>query len=207
MRKLWAIFMLCLVPLGAMAQDETVVRSPVLVIDPDQVFERSKFGQTVLQQITRERQLFLEENAALIEALDAEEAELTEQRKTMDPAAFKVLADAFDRRAQDIRVARDAKQQDLDQQLDRARTGFINVAVPFINQMMNERRAAVVLRKDNVFASLNAIDITDQVIVMMDADFDARIAAQSQAAEDTAEDTLEAPVGTDAQTPETTGNE
>ncbi len=207
MRKLWAIFMLCLVPLGAMAQDETVVRSPVLVIDPDQVFERSKFGQTVLQQITRERQLFLEENAALIEALDAEEAELTEQRKTMDPAAFKVLADAFDRRAQDIRVARDAKQQDLDQQLDRARTGFINVAVPFINQMMNERRAAVVLRKDNVFASLNAIDITDQVIVMMDADFDARIAAQSQAAEDTAEETPEAPVGTDAQTPETTGNE
>lgn len=173
------------------AQELGTVISPILVIEQDRLFNESKFGQALQQEFTRQRQLFLEENARLIEALDAEEAELTEQRKTMAPEAFKILADEFDARTQDIRDARDAKQVELGRLFEQLRVNFINSLSPFLGVIMAERRAAVVLNDDQVFYRLNAIVITDDVIAIMDAEFDRRAAARENISKDETSNTGE----------------
>ena len=102
---------LCIFLLGctagqvAVSQTEPVVRSSILVVDPDRLFSETLLWASIQEDFETSRQAFFDENVKLIEALEIEEASLVEQRKTLPADEFKALADDFDTRAREIRAA------------------------------------------------------------------------------------------------------
>ena len=86
----------------------------------------------------------------------------------MDPDAFRILADAFDEKVQQIRRAQDSKARTLGQQTDKARIEFLNAAAPILETLMREAKASVILERASVFLSANATDITDLAIERID---------------------------------------
>lgn len=145
------------------------VRSPILTIDSERLYQDSAFGQRVLREIEAQTSALAEENRILEEKLEAEEQELTVQRQSMSPSEFRILADAFDTRVQAIRRERDAQSRQIAAQLEDNRDQFLVAAAPVLEMIMREANAAIIIERREVFISANAIDITETAIERIDA--------------------------------------
>lgn len=145
------------------------MQSPILTIDPERVFADSAFGQRTVEEFEARGAELAAENRRIEDDLEAEEQALTEQRPTMEPPAFRKLADAFDEKVQSTRRAQDAKTRDLNQAFEERRDVFLTAAAPVLEGLMREAGAAVIMEKRSVFLSSNAIDITGVAIDRLNA--------------------------------------
>lgn len=151
------------------AQQLGTLQSPILTIEAERLFNDSAFGQRIAQEREAESAVLSAENRRIEAELTTEEQDLTERRGTMEPEAFRVLADAFDEKVQEIRRTQDAKARALTQSREADRVAFLQAAAPVLEQLMREAGAAVLLERGSVFLSLNATDVTDTAIERVDA--------------------------------------
>lgn len=143
------------------------VISPVLTIDSERLFRESAFGERVTREIEAQSEQLAAENREIEAALEAEERDLTEKRAQMEPAKFRVLADAFDEKVQRTRAEQAAKNRTLNEVLDLERDRFLSAAAPVLEQLMRNSDAAVILERRRVFVSSSAIEVTDQAISLL----------------------------------------
>ncbi|WP_043765815.1 OmpH family outer membrane protein [Roseivivax isoporae] len=159
-------------PFAAGAQEGAqapVVRSAILTVETERLFAESAFGMRVEREIEEAGQALASENREIEAELTAEEQRLTEQRASMDPAAFRAAADAFDVRVQELRQQQDAKARALSQRTEQARRRFLSAVQPVLADIMREAGAAVILERRAVLVSLDATDITGLAIERIDA--------------------------------------
>lgn len=164
---------MCLCPLlvpapALQAQSLGVVQSPILTVESDRLFSDSAFGKRLAREFEAESAVLSAENRRIEAELTAEEKDLTERRPNMEPDAFRVLADAFDEKVNEIRRTQDAKARELTQKRDADRVVYLQSVAPILELMMRESGAAVILERSSVFISANVIDITDDAIRRID---------------------------------------
>lgn len=152
----------------SVAQTGGFQQSPILTVESDRLFAESAFGARVAAEIEAEQSVLLAENRKIEAELTTEEKRLTEMRKDMAPADFRAIADAFDQRVQEIRIAQDAKVRAIGELGDRERSTFISAAQPVLIEFMRETGAGIILERRSVFISVDAIDITDEAIGRLD---------------------------------------
>ncbi|VDS10095.1 Outer membrane protein (OmpH-like) [Paracoccus haematequi] len=143
--------------------------APILTVDQDVLFAASDWGRRTQRVLDEEGGKIEAENERLASQLSAEEATLTEQRGTMDPAEFRKLAEAFDTRATEVRRQRAQVVQDLNAWAEADRTAFYRAARPLMAEMMQERGAVAVLDRRTVFVSMDAIDMTQALVARLNA--------------------------------------
>lgn len=141
----------------------------VVTIDQERLLGETRFGKALSAAFDADTQALVAENRKIDAALEAEERDLTEKRKTMDTASFRVLADAFDKKANELRDAQEAKSRELTRRRDSDRAWFFQNIAPILGDYMIERGAVAILDKSAVVVSLGAIDITDGAIQRIDA--------------------------------------
>lgn len=142
--------------------------APVLTVDQERLFTNSAWGRRAQRELEENGRRIAEENERLADQLSAEEAQLTQQRATLDPAEFRKRAEAFDSRATTIRRERAQAVQDLNAGAEADRTAFYQAALPVMGELMQQRGAVAVLDRRTVFVSLDAIDITSDLIAELD---------------------------------------
>lgn len=172
----WRIWLLAAMislsqPVLAQEQPTQQFTSQVLVIDSTRLFQESVLGQQIAAKWVADANARSAENAELIAALSAEEDELTVRRATMTVEEFSVLAAEFDARVQDIRQARAATEDAVAEARAAERRAFYDQVRGITGRLMVERGGVVMLDRSSVFLSLGAIDVTDDVIVRIDAAF------------------------------------
>lgn len=165
--------MLCFCPLLSLApvleaQNLGIVQSPILTVESDRLFSDSAFGKRLARELEAESAVLAAENRKIEAKLTAEEKDLTERRPNMDPEAFRVLADAFDEKVNEIRRTQDAKARELNHKRDAERVVYLQSVAPVLEMMMRESGAAIILERSSVFISANVIDITDAAIRRID---------------------------------------
>lgn len=146
---------------------QTIV-SPVLTVDQEQLFSSSAWGQRVQAELDAAGQRLDQENDRLYKQLVAEEAELTELRKTLEAAEFRQRADAFDTRATQIRREFAQSVDKLNEDLQSERTAFFQFAGPIMGLVMQERGALVVLDRRTALVSVGGINVTAELIARID---------------------------------------
>lgn len=182
-RALLLLFVTCGLCVGApwaATAQEVEVASPVLTLDQERLFQGSGLSQRVSEEIDRLSQELAEENARIEAELVAEELALTEQRPTLDPDAFRDLADAFDQKVQALRAEQDAKLLRLQQLRDEEQQMFLRQITPVLTAIVRERGAVIVLDRRAVVLSADAIDITEEAIRRVNAALDARQEAPAE---------------------------
>ena len=172
-----ALVILVVALLGAaplFAQDQSnrapargTVISPILTIDSDRVFQESAFGLRVAQEIEVEGAKLAAENDLIAAELEAEEKALTERRPNLGADEFRVLADAFDKKVQQIRQEQAAKGRAFNELLESEREVFLKAAAPVLERLMRDAGAAVILDRRTVFVSASAVEITDDAIALL----------------------------------------
>lgn len=150
------------------AQSLAAEKSAVVTLDQERLLKETRFGMALAAAFDGETQALLAENRKIDADLEAEERDLTDRRKTTDPALFRQLADAFDKKANTLRDGQEAKSQALTHRRDADRVWFFQNIAPILGDYMVERGAVAILDKSAVIVSLGAIDITDGAIKRID---------------------------------------
>lgn len=156
-------------PAAVQAQQLGLVQSAILTVSADRLFAESSFGRRIAREIEADSAVLAAENRRIEAELGAEESDLTERRAGMEPSAFRILADAFDEKVQEIRRTQDAKARALGKRGEAAQVEFLNVARPVLEALMRDAGAGVILERSSVFLSANATDVTDLAIERIDA--------------------------------------
>lgn len=143
------------------AQDRVVVPSPILVVDVNDVYQNSDYGQRVELELDAEKRALIAENNRIEAELVAEERVLTQRRSSMDPEEFREAALAFDSKVVELRKSQDQRSADLNTKRDTLRSEFDIVLALVLQEIAIQRGALVVFSKDSVLVSANVIDVTN----------------------------------------------
>lgn len=163
---------------GPFASD--VVQSPILVIDFEKMFGQSAFGRRLNSEIETEGRTIAAENRQIEAELIEEERQLTDLRPTLAPEEFRRLANEFDAKVQRLRGEQDAKARALGTRTEEAQRRFLSVAQPVLEGLLRNAGAALILERRSVFVSVDAIDITDRAIALIDQQIGAGVQTAPQ---------------------------
>lgn len=143
---------------------------PILTLNQERLFASSAFGQRV--RLTQEANsvALAAENRQIEAALEDEEQKLTEDRATMEPEAFRALAEDFDIRVTAIRRAQADKRTALQRDSEAERARFFELAYPVLFELVQETGALAILNQTAVILSARQIDVTELAIARIDAE-------------------------------------
>jgi Skp family chaperone for outer membrane proteins len=173
----WALFLG--VGQGAMAQElatadftsgakTSAYRIPILTLSPEELYTRSKFGDTVKKRAEAFATQLAKENDSFEFALVQEEKDLTELRKTMSADLFASVAAAFDQKVERIRKDQEDKKRQLNQKVETNRKYFFDSILQVLAEIMKKYGADLIVDKSVVFVSFDRIDVTDEAITLID---------------------------------------
>lgn len=174
LRVILVVFVAALAPVltgagTAVAQDLGQVVSPILTLDRDQLFTGTAYGQRVNAELEAASAAMAAETREIEAALEEEEKALTEQRATLDTAAFRALADAFDEKVQALRAEREQAQTNLRGRIEQAQLDFFNRIGPILGAIVRARGAVLIVDRRAILLAAADVDITDEAIARIDA--------------------------------------
>jgi Skp family chaperone for outer membrane proteins len=141
---------------------------PLLILDQEELFLRSEFGQRIRADIARASAELSAENRQIEAELVAEEQALTEERATLPGAEFRVKARAFDEKVTAIRAEQDAKARAINRTTEEAQQAFFSRVAEVLLDIMRERGAVAILDQRVVLLSSEAVDITELAVTRID---------------------------------------
>jgi len=156
-------------PPVAQPAEQSLRPAPFLIVNQERLLTESRRGQALLAEQETARDQLRAEARAIDSAFEAEERELTEARATLDPEAFRALADDFDARVVTARRDQDARSAALAQEFDAGRRRFYSAIAPILVQLMERRGALAVLDGNSVLLAAQELDITEATIAEIDA--------------------------------------
>jgi Skp family chaperone for outer membrane proteins len=110
---------------------------------------------------------FEEDSKKEDELIIKEREKLIEQQSVMAPEAFEVKVADFEKKVQTYQIERQDKLRKLDQMVQTARATILDEVKPIINDYANELGITVILEKNAVVMSADDMDMTDQVIEIL----------------------------------------
>lgn len=155
-------------PPDAQALGPRAQQSAVLTLDWEKLYDNSLWGKRVQSEIQAASSALRKENDRIASQLEAEERKLTEERLTMPSDAFQKAADAFDKRATDIRQAQKAKADAIQRQLNQEHQTFVQTVVPLLDEVLRARGAVVVLDSRAIIRGLAQADVTQELGARVD---------------------------------------
>ncbi|MDP3339907.1 OmpH family outer membrane protein [Frigidibacter sp.] len=145
-----------------------VLQAPILTLNDEQLFDDSAWGARAEAEIEAAAAGLAAENRRIEAQLLAEEKSLTDRRASMDPAAFRAEADAFDERVTGIRRAQDLKARAVSRLREAERRAFFSAAVPVLSDVMRKHGAVAILDARVIFLADSQIDVTAEVVALAD---------------------------------------
>lgn len=143
-----------------------VLQAPILTLNEERLFDQSAWGARAEAEVEAAAAELAAENRRIEAQLLAEEKSLTERRGSMDPAAFRAEADAFDERVTGIRRAQDLKARAISRMREAERRAFFSAAVPVLSEVMRKHGAVAMLDARAIFLADTQIDVTDEVVAL-----------------------------------------
>ncbi|WP_208348383.1 OmpH family outer membrane protein [Pseudaestuariivita rosea] len=141
----------------------------ILVVDLDQLYNGTRYGQRLQQIIASERAALLSENRTKEREFETQELLLTQQRDAMLPEEFRELATQFDQNVRRVRREQDAKQAALLRQNELFRVRFNEQINPILTDVVTELGGAVLLNRSATITYATEVDITEIAIDRIDA--------------------------------------
>ena len=138
--------------------------SQLLVLDIRRALNESNAGQLILEKYKAAIIALNNEFNILQTQLIAEEQELRDLRSSMEVSEFVKLAESFDQKSTQAREEYRLRKQAIDDELNENTDRLARILSQYAGEVMEEKGATVVLMKNQVIVSSNAIDITSGVM-------------------------------------------
>lgn len=146
------------------AQDKEAAKATVLVVSRERVLRETEAGQA-LRAAERDRRVEFEASVDAVKALlEAEEAELAQQRGSLSRAEFDRRAKDFDRRVRNARRLSQRQAAELQRTFRLAREALVAELAPILIEILRLEGASLVLDTEQILIAAPSVDMTDKVI-------------------------------------------
>ncbi|MEO0623502.1 MAG: OmpH family outer membrane protein [Pseudomonadota bacterium] len=146
------------------AQDKEAAKASVLVVSRERVLRETEAGQA-LRAAERDRRVEFEASVDAVKALlEAEEAELAQQRGSLSRAEFDRRAKDFDRRVRNARRLSQRQAAELQRTFRLAREALVAELAPILIEILRSEGASLVLDTEQILIAAPSVDMTDKVI-------------------------------------------
>lgn len=160
---------LCLMAPGpARAQQNALPEAVVIIIDGGKITQLSLVGQDIALQIETLRGKIEADITTEQRQLQADGEELQGQFSVLPPAQFEPRRRAYDAKIQAFRRKVEEKQAVVQRALSLANNEIERSMRPILREIMNRRSANFVFDKAQIALSGPEIDVSDEVIEMLD---------------------------------------
>ena len=136
-------------------------------IDISAVLRASEAAEKVRRLLDGKRAEFKEEFAQKEAALVLKEQELQSKRDIMSQDAYRNEVQKFQNEVAEIQRQIQFRRQSLDNAFQQAQDKIRQLALKIVTEIANERRLDFVLNKDNVLVFRNKLDITQNVLEVL----------------------------------------
>jgi Skp family chaperone for outer membrane proteins len=143
--------------------------APFLLLNQERLLTGSRTGQALLGDEEAERDALRAEAREIDRRFEEEERRLTELRPTVDPEAFREIADEFDARVIEARREQEARSANLVFEFEQRRRQFFAEAAPILVTLLSRYGAHAILDESSVLLADQSLNITDLVIAEIDA--------------------------------------
>ena len=137
------------------------------IIDINKVLTESKAAIDATKQIEKIQKKSEEESKNEDDLIIKERERLIEQQSVMAPEAFEVKVADFEKKVQTYQIERQEKLRKLDQIVQIARARILEEVKPIINEFAKGVGITVILEKNAVVMSADEMDMTEQVIKIL----------------------------------------
>ena len=150
---------------AALAQAKPAV---IAVIDTRRLFSESLVSKDIRSQLTQIAQTFGAEENGVKEKLLKEKDELDKQRGLLVQEAYEQKYADLQQRAQKLNRQMDLHQKQLNLAQARANRDLQKVLTPIISDVADKKGVTVVLEKAQIVYQTTGLDITTEVIELLD---------------------------------------
>jgi Skp family chaperone for outer membrane proteins len=154
-------------PLGQPANQPAI--PGLRILDDEQLFRQSQFGQRVAQEVEAASRALESENERLLQELTAREAELTALRTEMSVEEFRAAATAFDIQAEAVRQSQAEKRQRLVQFEESERRRFFASTGTILQDLLDRLGGQVLIDARAVIIGPTGLDMTEDAVAAMDS--------------------------------------
>lgn len=189
-RRAFLVLAVALLGVGVLAPSWAVAQqtaaesvSQIVTIDRFRLFSETAYGRRVVAAVEVERARLAQETRAAEADLAQEEKLLTDQRGTLEPKDFRILADAFDKKVSALRAEGQAREEEFVSVLEREQSAFFERIGPILGELVRELGAVVIIDRRAVLLTARNIDITEMAIRRIDEELGDGVTDTSKPAE------------------------
>lgn len=164
-KSLFAIFAIAL----AVGITPAARAGDVLVVDIDTVYTTSLAGKSLLKQIRKKDEVIKKQVEAAQKELEKESNKLEGQKALLAPEALQAKTD-------ELRLKSISKNQELQQEVRKVKAAQANANAqilkalsPILKDIMEEKKAAIVVERRTILIGSEDRDITDEAVKRLNA--------------------------------------
>lgn len=165
--RLRALLLALLCAAAAPAAPAQPVSDPILVISRERVLTDSEPARALARAQKQLADAMQRRIDAVKDELSAEEQELADQRDTLPRDEFDARVRDFDTRVRRERRLTQRRAAALQNAFRRARQQLAEAMVPLLVAISRQRGARMVLDRDQILVAHPAVDVTEEVIELM----------------------------------------
>lgn len=140
---------------------------PVAVLDVSVILRDALAVKGIQEQINKYGTKFEEEIEKQRDEIRNANQELARQRTILSPDAFAEKRRQFEQRVVEVQQLVQQRQRELDTSRNDAMTKVNDAYIKIVSQIASDRKLAVILRKDQTAFSSRALDVTDEILSLL----------------------------------------
>lgn len=153
---------------AGVARAQDIPSAVIAVLDSQMVMRESLAAKDIRRQIEGYRKAYQSDIAGEEQALRREEQDLKGQQAILAPEAFEERRLAFERRVIDVQRRVQDRMRQLDRSFERAMKDVRDALIPIVADLTTKMGVNVVVDKSQIMFAAKALDITPQVIQLLD---------------------------------------
>ena len=141
----------------------------IVFIDINKILKISKAGKNGTKQLERAHKLNNEKLKKTENELKKEEKDIISKKNILSKEEYEKKITELRKKADDYRKNRSKLMNDLTQKRALMTSSFLNQIKPIMADYSDKNSISIIIEKKNIFMGKNDLDITDEVLKIVDA--------------------------------------
>lgn len=163
-----AVLALGLSGIGSSASVQAQAAQVILVVDQQRIIETSSAGKNVAEQAKKMRDQMTKEVRGEAEKFQKAQQDFLKNREVMSPEQQQQKARELQQMQINLRGVQVQRARELQQSLSKATNEIAVVLRPILEEIVEERNAALLVDRDDVMYVADEYNITDEVLARLD---------------------------------------
>ena len=149
-------------------QSSNLLAEKIVYLNIEKIMKTSKAGKSIIDKINETNEDNLKQFKKIEEDLKSNEQDLIAKKNILSEEEFKKKFDLLKKKINDYKILRQNSIQDITTKRRNASSEFFKKINPILGKYATENNISFILQKKNIIMGKTELDITDDVLKIID---------------------------------------